>query len=284
MYRRAGRGRLLLLVFLALSILVITLDFRQGPGGPLDRAKDISIAVVAPIQRGFTAVFRPVGNFFSSIGDLGNLQSENADLKQTIKDLQEKEAQAQAIIDENAHLRALAGLDASWVSAKTVTAAISGRVPSNYKWAYFINKGTADGVQANMAVVNAEGLVGKIVRADAHYSTLLLLIDPQGAAGARVEGGRDTGLIRGNGGNEDLSLDLIGTNSEIAVSAVVVTSGQDGVFPPGIPIGEVVRVGGAPAETQQTIDVNPNVDFTGLDFVKILIVTPSEAPKPKEGG
>ena len=70
MYRRTGRGRLLLVVFVGLCIVLITLDFRQGEGGPLERAKDISAAIVDPIQRGFSTVFEPVGDFFSSLADV----------------------------------------------------------------------------------------------------------------------------------------------------------------------------------------------------------------------
>ena len=74
MFRRPGRGRLLLLVFLAMSVVLITLDFRQGEGGPLDTARDVVGSVVAPIQRGFTTVFRPIGDFFSSGMGGGNLR------------------------------------------------------------------------------------------------------------------------------------------------------------------------------------------------------------------
>src|SRR5688500_13730377 len=97
MYRRNGRGRLLLLVFIALSIIVITLDFRQGEGGPLARAKEVSVAIVAPIQRGLTTIFRPVGNFFASIGELGSLRSDNAELKSRVEVMEQEVKEAEAL-------------------------------------------------------------------------------------------------------------------------------------------------------------------------------------------
>ena len=77
MYRRPGRGRVLLLACLALSIFLITLDFRQNPGGPIKRAKELATSIVSPIQRGFAAVTQPVGDLLASLGDLANIRSRN---------------------------------------------------------------------------------------------------------------------------------------------------------------------------------------------------------------
>src|SRR5688572_5464179 len=126
MYRRNGRGRLLLLVFIALSIIVITLDFRQGEGGPLVRAKEISVAVVAPIQRGLTTVFRPVGNFFASIGELGSLRTDNAELKDRLELMEQEVKEAEAFQSEFAALTRLMELDAPWTSGDFVNAQVIG--------------------------------------------------------------------------------------------------------------------------------------------------------------
>jgi rod shape-determining protein MreC len=105
-------------------------------------------------------------------------------------------------------------------------------------------------------------------------ATILLLIDPQGAASARVQDGFDTGLVHGNGGNEPLSLDLIGSGTEVAVGSRIVTSSYNhGIFPPDIPIGTVTRVGGDVRQPTQQLDVEPYVKFTGLDYVQVLLET-----------
>src|SRR5918998_1766297 len=187
MRRSPGRGRLLLLVFLALSILVITLDFRQGSGGPLDRAKDISAAIVRPIQRGFSAVFRPVGNFFSAVTELSELRGENKRLGDLVEELESQIARAEAVEDENVRLRELLELDEPWFEAEKVTAQQIGRVPGNWEWAITIDKGSDDGIEPEMPVVNADGLVGTVVRAGADTAIVLMLIHPQGAASARVQ-------------------------------------------------------------------------------------------------
>jgi rod shape-determining protein MreC len=265
---------LLLLVFLTLCIVVITLDFREQAGGPLERARDFSLAIVAPIQRGLTTVTRPIGNFFSSIGDLSNLRSDNARLHSELTNLQTQIDQARSIIAENAQLRREMDLSASYITARRVFAQVDGRVPSNYKWAVFLDKGTQDGIRPDMAVIDADGLVGKIVQATPHTSTVLLLIDPQAGAGARIGGVGDTGVIQGQGGSESLTLSFISPNANVQVGDSVVTSGYDrGVFPPQIPIGTVNHVSVNGAQLEKAITVTPAVNFTSLDVVQVLVGT-----------
>lgn len=275
----------MLLVFLALCIVVITLDFREQAGGPLARARDFSLAVVAPIQKGITTVTRPIGDFFSSIGDLSHLRTDNARLRTEMANLQSQIDQARSIIGENAQLRREMGLSASYITAHRVFAQVDGRVPSNYKWAVFLDKGTQDGIRTDMAVVNADGLVGKIVQATPHTSTVLLLIDPQAAAGARVAGIGDTGVIEGQGGSESLKLSFINPNATVSVGDSVVTSGYDrGIFPPQIPIGTVNRVSVNGAQLEKVITVTPAVNFTSLDVVQVLVGSGSHNSGPHKGG
>ncbi|MFN2488882.1 MAG: rod shape-determining protein MreC [Actinomycetota bacterium] len=277
MYRRSGRGRLLLLLCLGLSIFLITLDFRQNEGGMLGRAKDLAVTVVAPIQRGFSSVTQPVGDLFASIGDLANIRSRNRRLEDDLDRLRQEIEEAEALQDENLRLREMFELDKSWPTMRTVTAAVFSKVPSNYQWAVLIDKGRADGIRPDMAVISPEGLVGKIIQADRNQATVLLLIDPDAAAGARVERERDTGVVRGNGGSEFLSLELIDPEADVAVGDEVVTSGYNrGVFPANIPIGVVAEVAGQEAALERQIRVESDTDFTALDFVSVLLDSGSE--------
>ncbi len=274
MYRRAGRGRLLLFAFVALSIVVITLDFRQTGNGPLERAKEVSSAIVTPIQRGLTAVFTPVGNFFSSVSELSNLRAENAELRGELEAAEQRIDEAESILAENERLLALQELDESYPTMERVSARVIGRPPANYKWAVTIDKGTNDGIKANMAVIDPEGLVGKIIRADADTATVLLLIDPQAGAKAKVTGSGYAGGIEGNGASESLTLAFIDTEAEVEVGDEVVTAGYDeGIFPPNIPIGSIESVESQSAALEQSIQVEPYVDFTTLDFVQVIVET-----------
>ena len=271
-FRRTGRGRLLLLAFLVLSLVVITLDFRSSGDGPLETAKDISTTIVAPIQRGVTTVFRPVGDFFSSLGELSGLRADNAELQQRVTELSTDIAQAQAIKEENARLRELLGLDESWTTMDRVAATVIATVPFNYRWAVRIDRGSNDGIEEDMAVVAPEGLVGKIISVQPETSIVLLLIDPQAAARSRIKGEGFTGIARGNGSDQTLSLDGVHPEAKVEEGDEVITSGYDlGIFPASIPIGEVVSASGEGADVEQEIEVEPWVDFNSLDFVEVLL-------------
>jgi rod shape-determining protein MreC len=272
MYRRTGRGRLLLFVFLGLCIVLITIDFRQGEGGPLDKAREISSAIVEPIQRGFTKVFRPVGDFFSSIGELGSLRGENARLESELEIAANEINEAESIAAENARLRDLFELDESWASMDKVTAEVINRIPSNYRWIVEINKGADDGVRPDMAVITQYGLAGKVTRVDGNSSTVLLLIDSTGAASAKIEGAGFIASINGNGVGEPLSLELVDPDIKVEEGDEVLTSSYNGgIFPPNIPIGRVSFVNANTAALQQVIDVEPYVDFQSIDFVQVLL-------------
>ena len=287
-YRRTGRGRLLLLAFLILSLVVITLDFRSSGEGPLERAKDISTTIVAPIQRGVTTVFRPVGNFFSSLGDLSSLRADNTELQQRVTELSTDIAQAQAIKEENARLRELLGLDESWTTMDRVAATVIATVPDNFRWAVRIDRGSNDGIEEDMAVVAPEGLVGKIISVQPDTSIVLLLIDPQAAARSRIKGEGFTGIARGNGSDQTLSLDGIHPEANVREGDEVITSGYDlGIFPPSIPIGEVVSAAGEGADVEQDIEIEPWVDFNSLDFVEVLLESGPQLEREsskREGG
>lgn len=275
MYRRSGRGRLLLFVFIALATLVITIDFRQNSGGVLERAKDVSVSLVAPIQRGLTSVFRPIGDFFASVGDLGNLRRRNAELEAEIEAMRTEVHEAEAIQHDFAELARLHELDHPWTEMDKITARVIGESPSNYRWTRTIDKGRADGIELDMAVINADGLVGKIVKPlTDNTATVLLLIDPKGAAGARIGDERDTGTVRGTGDGGALSLELIDSDSDVNEGDQVVTSGYDGsIFPPGVPIGSVDEVLGDARAPDHTIVVAPWVTFNELDYVLVLLET-----------
>ncbi|MGH2808734.1 MAG: rod shape-determining protein MreC [Actinomycetota bacterium] len=263
---------MLLLAFLALSLVIITLDFRAEGDGPLERAKDISTTVVAPIQRGLTAVFRPVGDFFSSLGDLSRLRVENEELREALDAAEGQIERAEALESENVELRDISNLTEPYTSMEDVTAEVIATVPANYRWAVKIDKGSIDGIKEDMAVIAEDGLVGKIIRADPTSSIVLLLIDPNAGAAARIEDKGDAGNIRGNGADEPLSMRGVDPEAKVRKDDTIVTSGYDGgIFPPSIPIGRVIRASGESAMLEQEIDVESFVDFNTLDFVRVLL-------------
>ncbi|MGH2736819.1 MAG: rod shape-determining protein MreC, partial [Actinomycetota bacterium] len=254
--------------------LVITLDFRSGSGGILKQAKEWSVAIVAPVQRGFTTVFRPVGDFFSSLGDIPDLRDRNRELEEDNRTLLSENDRYDVLLEENQRLSDLLDLQEDWSAMESVAARVYAPDPGNYGIAVYIDKGTSDGLKPNMPVVSPEGLVGKTLRVTSHDTLVLLLADPGGGAGARIEDVRDTGTVQGNGIGQPLTMSRVGKNSNVDEGDEVLTSGLDGVFPPNIPIGEVMSAETIGGDTTKTIDVEGFVDPQKLDVVLVLLTRP----------
>lgn len=271
MYRRTGRSRFILLALLALSGGLITLDFRSG--WVLDPVRDTSQAALAPVQEGLSAAVRPLRNLVATIGDLGRLRERNRELETEVARLSSAARQTGALIEENNELRAHLGLAHSWRSAERVTAQVIADAPGNYRWSVVIDRGAADGVRSDMPVLAPDGLVGRVIRADAHRATVLLLVDPTAGAAAEVEGKPSSGVVAGNGAGRPLSFELVDKDAGVVVGDHVVTSNLDrGLYPAGVPVGTVASVAGDERAASFEIEVEPFVDFLSLDFVEVLLI------------
>lgn len=272
MYRKSTRHRLALAALLAATATVVTLDFRENTGGPLNRAQEMAISVVAPLQDGIGQVFGPAGDFLSDLGNIGNLKEDNARLQSEIERLTAQQRRVPEIMLENERLKELVGAkDQDWAKGRTLAVRVIGDGPSNYEWTAFINKGSADGIKENMAVVSAQGLVGRTFFVAEKYSKVLLLIDPQHSVGARLTGSGETGVAVGRG-LEDLRMDLISPDVEIKDGETVVTSGFDkGIYPGGIPIGRVTEVQKNADGLTKSARVEPVVNTTALTTLLVLM-------------
>jgi rod shape-determining protein MreC len=272
MYRKSTRHRLALAALLAATATVVTLDFRENSGGPLNRAQEMAISIVAPLQDGIGQVFGPAGDFLSDLGNIGNLKEDNARLETEIERLTAQQRRVPEIMLENERLKELVGVkDQDWAKGRTLAARVIGDGPSNYEWTAFINKGSADGIKENMAVVSAQGLVGRTFFVAEKYSKVLLLIDPQHSVGARLTSSGETGVSAGRG-LEDLRMDLISPDVEIKDGETVVTSGFDkGIYPGGIPIGRVTEVQRNSDGLTKSARVEPVVNTTALTTLLVLM-------------
>lgn len=270
MYRKSTKQRVAFAALIAASATVVTLDFRQNESGPIRRIQDAAISIVAPLQDGIARVFRPVGEFLSGIGQIGSLRGENARLRKRVESLESQQRRFPELERENR--RVLQLLDVGdWASGKRLGARVIGVGPSASEWTAFIDKGRSDGIREQMAVVSAEGLVGRVLLAGSDYSKVLLIVDPEHSVGARLTVSGETGVVSGRS-EEDLRFDLIDPETPVGGGETVVTSGYDrGIYPPGIPIGRVTRVNKASTGLEKTALVRPFVDFSRLDYVLVLL-------------
>ena len=138
-----------------------------------------------------------------------------------------------------------------------------------------IDAGTTSGVHPDMTVLNSDGLVGRVLRADRSTATVLLLVDQESVVGGRLGSSMEVGFLRGRGQAGDaarLDLDLVDASASATKGDALVTWGSRNNAPyvPGIPIGRVTDVYSTPRQQSTQAVITPYVDFTSLDLVGVV--------------
>lgn len=230
--------------------------------------------IVAPLQSGATAVVQKFKDFIGVFTEVKTLREENIALKKQISELKHEIDLYKDFALENIRLRDLLEYksvhsgDFNLLSAKIVA-----RDPGNWHKTVIINRGLADGVRKDMAVVTHEGLVGRIINVTSRASEVLLIIDQEGAVGGQVWETRETpGVVEGKGdGTDTLTMIHLPHDALIREGHTIVTSGLGGIFPPGIRIGKVTEVYEESSGLMKRATVEPFVDFSRLEEVLIIL-------------
>lgn len=281
MYQRR-RARILLAVLVLVALVLITVDFRTGEDGPVDRLRGGLTAVLRPVQDGLATIVRPIGDAAGNIAEIFRVRSENERLRAQVETLRERHRSATDLQRENEELRALLGMrdDGGFETIAATTVALA---PSSFEWTITIDAGAEDGVERGMPVINADGLVGRVIQVQPRASRVLLAIDPNFSAAARVARTGEIGPVSGRGG-EPMLFEPFDPESSVDVGDEIVTSRyQSGAFPGGIPIGIVASVEEGATPLVREVQVRPFVDFTRLHVVLVVVNAPVEEVPPLTG-
>jgi rod shape-determining protein MreC len=274
---RQRSGYLFLAVMLG-HVLLISSQVNAPNGVPVLEA--FLFGMFAEVQRGVSTAVSGVGDVWSGYVGLRRVKTENDDLRRQLAAAEIRIQEQRALADRTRSLERLLDLrDRS--NLKTMPSEVIAAGASPDFRTLTIDKGSRDGLRADMAVIVPAGVVGRIVVPTSRAAKVQLLIDRNAAAGAIVERSRAAGVVVGRGDNR-LDLQYVSEVSDIAVGDTVVTSGIDGIFPKGFVIGQVEsidRSGGA----YKRIVVIPAVDFTGLEEV-LVVLTPTPARELIGGG
>jgi len=274
-YRRSRRHRFFLVLLALTSVTVLTLDYRGAGDGTLESVRQTARDTFAPVQAAADWVVSPVAGFFGSVGDFGDLRSDNARLRRQLD-----EARADAIRGADADrerrgLLQLQGLDYAG-GLDSVPARVVSTAPTNFQLTITIDRGSDARLDVGMPVVTSAGLVGRIIQVSSARSTVLLITDPQSNVGVRLASSGEPGVARGGGTRNPMPLDLITTEVPVDVGEPVVTSGLErGLFPAQIPVGRVRSTSAPPGALQKEILLDPRVDLVRLEFVRILLWKPA---------
>lgn len=274
------RSRTLVAVLAVAALALLTLDYRQGDSGLVAALQRTATAVLAPVQEGLADVVRPVGNFFEAIAELDELRQENAELEAELQDLRDGEFSRADLERENAELRALLGMRER-MGFTTTGAMVIAQPPNAFEWTVLIDAGAEQGIEPGMAVINAQGLVGKVIEVTRRNARVQLLTSPNAGYAVRISGSGEEGLLTGRGARP-FQLEVLNPEAEVEAGAQVVTRVFQGTtIPDGIPIGEAEQRRGSGS---RFISVRPYVDFTRLSLVQVILdapVAPSQLP-PEE--
>ncbi len=277
--RPRGRStRLLVFVLVAISIGVISLDYRQPQNGPLSGVGRVMSGAMAPLQRAVTDVTRPVGNFFQALAHLPTNQHTIDQLRSDLANATANQLRIATLERQNAELQQLAQV-VDQFSSTVVQADVIANGVSNDQWTLTIGKGSTSGIAVDMPVItggqNGAILVGKIIGVTQTTADVQLANDRDFGVAAQLGSTGATGQVQGQGSG-DLLMNLVDLGSAVQAGDPVLTkryviNGQAGLFPSGIVIGTVSRT--LPPETGDPnlyIAVAPAVDFSNLDYVAVI--------------
>jgi rod shape-determining protein MreC len=279
-----------LVALLALSFAMATVSARDQA----TQERKIRVwaqAAATPVQSLFSGAVGGVGGLFQYLGNLRGAAGENETLKARLAETEARLREAEAARAENERLRGLLGLkDAK--EFETVAASVVARDPSQWFDSVIINRGSSSGIEVNMPVVTPEGVVGRVAAVSPINAQVMLLTDERAAAGAAVgqlEGTHVLGSVRGFGTNGLLDMRYVSGLEQLPpVGTPVLTTGQDGIYPRGLKLGEVVEARGGTATTSHEIKVRPSARLNSLSEVAVLLyrppprAVPTPSPTPQQ--
>lgn len=267
--RRTG---VLLLVVMMGHVFLISVQVQSKSGVPLLQA--VTFGAFARVQSGTWSVVHGGRSLWDNYFALRGARVENDTLHRQVADLQIRLQEQRALALRATELQALMDLKTN-TSLPTIAADVIAGNPNPGMRTVTIGRGTADGVQGDMAVITPAGVVGRVIGTPAaHAARVQLLIDRYAAAGAVTERTRAGGMVVGVDKDPPLTMDLVSNLADVKAGDTVVASGVDGIYPKGFRIGQI-EISERGAQLYRTITVRPAVDFSSLEAVLVVLVPAS---------
>ena len=262
------RPTLLLIVVLSLLFLLMSLSSRTRYVGETRTMFERSVMTIfAPVPKTVNWVGSTAADMYHGYLDMRRSVKENLDLHRKVDQLTTENLHLRQSEGDLRRLRSLLCYSDRFVMPTTMAEAIMLDISGRFK-SIVIDRGSAAGVDLDDAVVNANGLIGRVVLTTKDMSKIQLITDSNASVGVLIERTRRQGVLRGDGAGAAQLYD-IPSLSDVRPGDRIVTAGIDGIYPKGVPIGTVVK-----AEKGQdlfkTITVKPTVDFGSIEEVIVL--------------
>jgi rod shape-determining protein MreC len=276
MYRKQVRRRRAVLALLIVgSFALLTLTYGEGSNG-LQRGVT---AVLSPVASVLDRALKPARDLINWVDETFDARGKNHKLETEVQQLRKEVVGAHSAIAENEELRAMAKLrkEGAIPSGDTpVTGRVIGMSPTVWFEDVMIDAGSGDGVKPGDAVIDGDGLVGRISQVAGGTSKVTLISDHSTAVGIRVVPAGVQALIKPTVGEPGkLVLSFINSDKHVHEGESVVTAGwsAEGIgsrFPPNIPVGEITKASIFEQEAQERAVVRPYAELRNLNLVQVL--------------
>jgi rod shape-determining protein MreC len=281
----AVKRRIVAGVLVLLSLVLITVYFREPASGGLHSVQGTGATVLRPFEVASNRVAAPFRDAYGWFAGLIHAKSENAKLRAQVDQLRQEAIQNANAAQENNDLRAqlhFIGLPRFPQDYNPVATDVISRPPSEFQQQIGIAAGSTSGIRVNDPVATADGLVGKVSSVAPHTAQVTLLSDPNLNVSALDVQTQATGLVSHGEGPGTLTLDRVQKSQVLHEGDTIVTQGWklkglSSIYPYGIQIGTVTGATNSEVDLYWNAQVRPFVDFDTLQSVLVLV------PKTRRG-
>lgn len=236
-----------------------------------------AMAVAGPIEGVTHGAGLGLRSAWTNYVDLRGARAQNTSLRQEVARLRLEQAAFAQDAAEGRRLQTLLAFKQHYVTS-TVAAQVIGTSGSDRSHVFWIDKGTADGLRPEQAVITPDGVVGKLRDVMPHTAQLLLIDDPNSGAGVILQSTRMRGIVRGTAAGE-VVINNLTPDDRVKPGEQVITSGGDEVFPRGLPVGSIAFIEPDPRHQPYTlIHIKPAANLRQLE--EVLVITGTDAMLP----
>ncbi len=260
------------ILLVILIVALFGLMAGQVRGGPLSKVESAFLYGTSPLLRGAHAITEGLREVWSRAGG-GESPGRIRDLEKQVARLELEKQRYEEQRLENDRLRALLDLKQS-LPVPTMAATVLANSFRGATKTCILDRGSRAGLKADMPVVNPQGVVGRLWSVGPGISKVQLLIDASGGVAVLVQRTRVQGVLVGRG-DQLLELRYISTIDDVRAGDLLLTSGQDRIYPRGLPVGVVAAVEESGGLLRRVTAV-PRVDFDRLE--EVLVLTRGDLP------
>ena len=264
------RNLIILVGVLFLQVLGLAMQVKKS-GSDEEKTRLIrvwAVDAVTPFERAVVWIENGTRDLWHNYFYLRGVRAENRQLKQQIEHMRLEQVRLADDAAQARRLQILLAFKEQFIS-RTVAAQVIGSSGSDLSRTVYIDKGENAGIKRDMAVITADGIVGKVLVVYSSVSQVLLINDQSSGVGALLEKTRLQGVLRGTA-NGEVVLERVMSDEQVPLGETVLTSGGDQIFPKGLPIGAVMKVGNG-KDLFLNIKIKPAANLSKLEEVLVLV-------------